>query len=215
MIPPPRLGTSYNHSRARLSLKSAWPALPTASRLSRCPSIQGLRTSPAASPTVGSPVRWRTRCITAPAWPAQATVAPSAKPWECAVDVETIRKNLPDEAVLASPDYDHAAWFFGAGGKRHRWPGYMLGYELIGNWLRKSPPADASAWIDVPAQVVLVLGLEGLRASWRLLWTSITLALLEINEGGRGSALFISSWSALSRPSRNRRKAGWPGQARP
>ncbi|WP_191061192.1 DUF2268 domain-containing putative Zn-dependent protease [Geminicoccus harenae] len=89
----------------------------------------------------------------------------SPEPWECAVDVETLRKNLPDEAELSSTNYDHAAWFFGASGKRPRWLGYTLGYELVGNWLRKSPPAEASVWIDVPAQVVLGVGLEGLRAS--------------------------------------------------
>ncbi|MCA1444576.1 hypothetical protein I6F07_31215 [Ensifer sp. IC4062] len=82
------------------------------------------------------------------------------EPWECAVDDEALCRNLPVEAALSSTDYDHAAWFFGTGGKRPRWLGYTLGYKLVGHWLRKASPITPATWINVPASVVLAAGLK-------------------------------------------------------
>jgi hypothetical protein len=84
------------------------------------------------------------------------------EPWERAVDDETLRANLPDEAALAQSDYAHAAWFFGRGGRHPRWLGYTLGYRIVGEWRAATPEVSGDSWIGVGADVVLAAARRGI-----------------------------------------------------
>ena len=77
------------------------------------------------------------------------------EPWEQAVTDDVLQRYLPDAAVLASDDYDHAGWFFGAGGHRPRWLGYTLGHRIVGDWLASAAEVDGKRWVGVPADEVL------------------------------------------------------------
>lgn len=87
-----------------------------------------------------------------------------AELWECAVDDSAIRKHLPDGAALATPNFDHAGWFFGVGGRRPRWLGYTLGYRIVGDWLATVPTPDGAAWVGVRAEAVLAAARRGVLA---------------------------------------------------
>lgn len=75
--------------------------------------------------------------------------------WERAVDETVVTGLYPSRDELAASNYDHRAWFFGAGGRYPRWLGYTMGYVLVGRWLAKAGSVDARTWIEVPASVVL------------------------------------------------------------
>lgn len=78
------------------------------------------------------------------------------EPWERAVGRDTLAAHWPDAMVLASSDYDHAAWFFGTkDGQYPRWLGYTLGYELVGQWLSSTPGVDGPTLVNVPARTIL------------------------------------------------------------
>lgn len=72
------------------------------------------------------------------------------------------------EPLLVSPDYDHAAWFFG---RRHsldtipRWTGYTVGYHLVGAYLDAHPDARPSRMSSLPAADLLAEAWPLLRAS--------------------------------------------------
>lgn len=84
------------------------------------------------------------------------------EPWECAVADEVLRAHRPDADALLDPGYDHDAWFFGVGGKRPRWLGYTLGFQLVGRWLALAGVPQGDAWVNVPATTVLAAaGLPG------------------------------------------------------
>ena len=78
-----------------------------------------------------------------------------AEPWECAVEADALRVHAPDETKLQATGYDHAGWFFGADGRRPRWLGYTLGYQIVGEWLTTASEVDGDTWVNVPADTVL------------------------------------------------------------
>jgi uncharacterized protein YjaZ len=88
------------------------------------------------------------------------------EPWECAVDDDVLHVQLPDAETLGAKWYNHAEWFFGAGGRRPRWLGYTLGYRVVGDWLAATPDADGDTLVSVPAETVLT-GVEGPRVRKR------------------------------------------------
>lgn len=77
--------------------------------------------------------------------------------WESAVSEELLKANLPSDEALASSDYDHAAWFFGHGGRFPRWLGYTLGYRVVADWLEAEEAVDGDSWVNVPAQQVIMV----------------------------------------------------------
>jgi uncharacterized protein YjaZ len=77
------------------------------------------------------------------------------EPWESAMDEATLRAHLPNDALLASSDYNHATWFYGQNGRLPRWIGYTLGYRIAGDWLAAVPAPDAATWAGVRADAVL------------------------------------------------------------
>lgn len=77
------------------------------------------------------------------------------EPWECAVSDAVLAANRPVAAALAATDYDHAAWFYGTGGRYPRWLGYTLGYRIVGDWLAAGPAPAGDIWVNVPADTVL------------------------------------------------------------
>ena len=82
------------------------------------------------------------------------------EPWENAMDEATLRAHLPDEALLASSDYNHADWFYCRNGRLPCWLGYTLGYRIVGDWLATAPAPDAATWVGVPAKAVLAVARE-------------------------------------------------------
>lgn len=84
------------------------------------------------------------------------------EPWECALDAAALRRHLPDSESLDCTDYDHRAWFFGAGGQYPRWLGYSLGFALVGEWLAVEPRRDPGTLVDTPAATVLAAALPRL-----------------------------------------------------
>jgi len=82
------------------------------------------------------------------------------EPWESAMDEATLRAHLPNDAVLASSDYNHATWFYGQDARLPRWIGYTLGYRIVGDWLATVPAPDAATWAGVPADAVLAIARE-------------------------------------------------------
>ena len=77
------------------------------------------------------------------------------EPWECALNPERLHAHFPVRSALNATDYDHAAWFFGAGGHRPRWTGYTLGYALVEKWIEVTSGVDADAMVNVQADVVI------------------------------------------------------------
>ncbi|SFL84395.1 DUF2268 domain-containing putative Zn-dependent protease [Methylobacterium pseudosasicola] len=77
------------------------------------------------------------------------------EPWESAVSDAVLEANRPDPAALADTGHNHAAWFYGRGGRYPRWLGYTLGYRIVGDWLEAGPAPDGDAWVHVPANKVL------------------------------------------------------------
>jgi uncharacterized protein YjaZ len=71
------------------------------------------------------------------------------EPWERAVDDSILSANRPDAASLASTNFNHASWFFGAGGERPRWLGYMLGYQIVWAWLARTPEVRGQAYQQI------------------------------------------------------------------
>ena len=61
---------------------------------------------------------------------------------------------FPEQRDLSATDYDHGAWFYGAG-TLPRWIGYTLGYAIVGDWLKTVPEADGAALVEVPTADVL------------------------------------------------------------
>ena len=84
-----------------------------------------------------------------------ATLGGEPAPWETAVSGDLLRSYLPSQQELASPNYNHAAWFFGAEGVRPRWIGYTLGFRLVGNWLANEPNLSGARWAQVVADEIL------------------------------------------------------------
>lgn len=82
--------------------------------------------------------------------------------WERAVPAAELRRHVPDRATLDAPRWNHAAWFFGAGGTHPRWLGYTLGYRLVGLWL-DAAPRDMAAVVGVATAEVLDTALPRLR----------------------------------------------------
>jgi len=81
--------------------------------------------------------------------------------WECALAEDVALRHLPDDATLAKTDYDHAGWFFGAGGRYPRWLGYTLGYVIVGRWLARTAQVDGPTLVNVPAGDVLAAARSG------------------------------------------------------
>ncbi|WP_168771046.1 DUF2268 domain-containing putative Zn-dependent protease [Palleronia sediminis] len=79
---------------------------------------------------------------------AKQAFGPPAAPWEKAYDDDEIDPPM-SEALSAwdDPGYDHAEWFYGAGG-RARWAGHTLGFRLVGAVLEREgiTPAAAANW---------------------------------------------------------------------
>ncbi len=75
--------------------------------------------------------------------------------WECALADDAALRHLPDDDTLAASDYDHAAWFYGAGGRYPRWLGYTMGYVLVARWLNRTANVDGWTLVNVPARDVL------------------------------------------------------------
>ena len=72
------------------------------------------------------------------------------------------------EPLLVSPDYDHAAWFFGrhdSSGTIPRWTGYTVGYHLVGAYLDAHPDAQPSHLSSLPAADLIAEAWPLLRAS--------------------------------------------------
>jgi hypothetical protein len=82
------------------------------------------------------------------------------EPWENAMDEASLRAHLPDNALLASSDYNHATWFYGQDARVPRWIGYTLGYRIAGDWLATVPAPDAATWAGVRADAVLAIARE-------------------------------------------------------
>ena len=73
------------------------------------------------------------------------------EPWERALDIEEIARFAAEaEKDWDHHDYDHAAWFFGSGG-RPCWTGYTLGYALVDRYLGDRPTLTAASLVDTPA----------------------------------------------------------------
>lgn len=49
-------------------------------------------------------------------------------------------------------NYNHDAWFFGAGGEIPRWAGYTIGFQLVEEFLAAHPDQRASTLFDEAAQ---------------------------------------------------------------
>ncbi len=79
----------------------------------------------------------------------------SPEPWECGLGEDELKQHLPGREDLHATEYDHAAWFFGAGGRRPRWVGYSLGYVLVRHWLDNQPGIGIDTLINVDASTVL------------------------------------------------------------
>jgi len=61
------------------------------------------------------------------------------EPWETALDCRQRQALLGQaEANWDNAEYDHAAWFFGAGDLPN-WSGYCLGYRIVGQYLAQHP----------------------------------------------------------------------------
>ncbi len=76
------------------------------------------------------------------------------EPWERAVSAESLRGASVTPDSLAAGDYDHAAWFHGAG-PYPRWFGYSLGYAMVGAWLEEAGDVDVATWTGVSATSVI------------------------------------------------------------
>lgn len=76
------------------------------------------------------------------------------EPWDCAFSEEELMQHWPEQRVLMSPKFDHAAWFSGAGDKP-RWLGYSMGARIVENWLLSGAELTPERLINVPAPKVL------------------------------------------------------------
>jgi hypothetical protein len=76
------------------------------------------------------------------------------EPWESAFGESFLAENMPQDKLLWLTPYDHAGWFFGAGGRHPRWLGYSLGFWLVGKWLAEHEPT-AEEWVAVSARAVI------------------------------------------------------------
>lgn len=94
----------------------------------------------------------------------RALIGSPPEEWERALAIGELKQHLPDDDELASTDYGHEVWFYGAGGSKPMWLGYTLGYELVGAWLSKKRPADAEGWTSVLTEDVLSVGMRELRS---------------------------------------------------
>jgi len=54
-----------------------------------------------------------------------------------------------------SKDYNHDEWFFGQNSKLPMWTGYKLGYEIVGQYLKKHPDKKASVLYDAKAEIFI------------------------------------------------------------
>lgn len=83
------------------------------------------------------------------------------EPWECAVTDDVLHAHRPDKETLSAKWYNHAEWFFGAGGRRPRWLGYTLGYRIVGDWLAATPDVSDDLLVNAPAETVLTAASTG------------------------------------------------------
>jgi hypothetical protein len=83
------------------------------------------------------------------------------EPWEYAVTDDVLDAHRPDKETLSAKWYNHAEWFFGAGGRRPRWLGYTLGYRVVGDWLAGTPAVDGDLFVSVAAETVLTAASTG------------------------------------------------------
>ena len=83
------------------------------------------------------------------------------EPWECAVTDDVLHAHRPDKETLSAKWYNHAEWFFGAGGRRPRWLGYTLGYRIVGDWLAATPDVSGDLLVNVPSETVLTAASTG------------------------------------------------------
>ncbi len=73
--------------------------------------------------------------------------------WAIAVQGDALADALQRaEASWTERPYDHAGWFFGAGGTLPRWVGYSLSFELVGRYLAADAERRASSLYDEPAE---------------------------------------------------------------
>jgi len=82
---------------------------------------------------------------------AQELFQSDAEPWECGVPVTALPPYV--RQVLADrdrPTFDYPEWFFGAG-DLPRWLGYTLGWEIVGDHLRRHEDARPSGLAAVEA----------------------------------------------------------------
>lgn len=67
------------------------------------------------------------------------------QPWTTALDAQELASWVREVDAAWGEEYDHAAWFFGAGGTRPRWTGYSVGFHMVGQYLQDHPgrlPSD-------------------------------------------------------------------------
>jgi uncharacterized protein YjaZ len=75
-------------------------------------------------------------------------------PWDNALNAEKI-KVLKERASKEyfSKKYNHNTWFFGSRGKGiPKWTAYALGFQVVGEYLKKHPDAKASTLYNLPAE---------------------------------------------------------------
>jgi hypothetical protein len=87
----------------------------------------------------------------------QAFPRTPTQPWDHALTTaQAHRYWLEARSQLASPDSQHAVWFFGRG-SIPRWTGYTLGYAVVGSYLRQQDLRAARA-VGVSAASILAAG---------------------------------------------------------
>ncbi|MBN3965451.1 hypothetical protein IMW75_09175 [Pseudomonas gregormendelii] len=83
----------------------------------------------------------------------------AAEPWESAVNRVGLLCTPADRQALDATYYDHSAWFFGTG-VHPRWLGYILGDQMVEQWLAGAGDIDAATWINVPASLIIDSAVE-------------------------------------------------------
>jgi uncharacterized protein YjaZ len=82
---------------------------------------------------------------------AQELFKSDAEPWECTVPVTDLSPYA--KRILAdrdAPTFNYPEWFFGAG-ILPRWLGYTLGWEIVGDYLRRNADARPSGLARIEA----------------------------------------------------------------
>lgn len=73
--------------------------------------------------------------------------------WERALPADALQTYALSAALLNTPGYDHARWFFGSG-DYPRWFGYSLGYQLVEKWLTVTERSPAARIHVTAAEVI-------------------------------------------------------------